>query len=378
MDAFFQLEEMSESRRGDMKDPANNAIELEGIYDWGAAPEMDDGAEVNKVVKNCHQEVPQEVAYSDIKTEEASTKPSFKLCISPPLHVKKGEILAVVGKVGSGKSSLIAACLGELEFAKDPAAGGGGGLGLNGSVGLAAQIPWILNSTLRDNIIMEREYDKERYEHVLSTCALNDDIEMLPAGSSTEIGEKGITLSGGQKARVSLARALYADPDIYMLDDPLSAVDAHVGRHLFDFAIKKEMSSRGKSVLLATNQLHVLDKVDRILVLEEGKLSEIGTYDELVAEGDAFARIMEEFHSQRGVGSRAIDSDDAQAQDSLKQDPSNQGTSKERQGTATSADGKLMEEEELDTGVVDLKVYRMYFIKVSKPKLLQKPLAGTY
>lgn len=125
-----------------------------------------------------------------------------------------------------------------------------------------------------------------RYESVLTACALRTDLEMLPAGDQSEIGEKGINLSGGQRSRVALARACYADADVYLLDDPLSAVDAHVGRHLFDSCMCDLLA--GKTRILVTHQLHYLAAADLVAVVKHGTISDVGSYDELVARGVDF------------------------------------------------------------------------------------------
>jgi len=144
--------------------------------------------------------------------------------------VKKGELMAVVGQVGCGKSSLLSGTLGEMHKFK-------GTINIDGAVAYVPQQAWILNTTLRNNILFGKEYNEGFYNQVLTACALKPDIEILPAGDQTEIGEKGINLSGGQKQRISLARAVYSQADIYILDDPLSAVDAHVGKHIFESVI---------------------------------------------------------------------------------------------------------------------------------------------
>ncbi|KHJ97390.1 ABC transporter, ATP-binding protein [Oesophagostomum dentatum] len=146
------------------------------------------------------------------------------------LKVPTGQLLAVVGTVGAGKSSLLLSLLGEMEKLR-------GYVGLRGMVAYVPQQPWIRNGTLVDNIIMEKTFDKAFYDTVLEACALRQDLAQLPNGDQTEIGEKGVNLSGGQKARISLARAVYQDRDVYLLDDPLSAVDAHVSKHIFNNVI---------------------------------------------------------------------------------------------------------------------------------------------
>uniref|UniRef100_A0A8W7PDN0 ABC-type glutathione-S-conjugate transporter n=1 Tax=Anopheles coluzzii TaxID=1518534 RepID=A0A8W7PDN0_ANOCL len=143
------------------------------------------------------------------------------------LALRRGKLSAVVGGVGTGKSSLISALLGEMEKMK-------GSVNTDGSIAYVPQQAWIQNATLRDNILFGRPFDQAKYDKVIECCALRPDLEMLPGGDTTEIGEKGINLSGGQKQRVALARAVYADSEVYLFDDPLSAVDAHVGKHIFE------------------------------------------------------------------------------------------------------------------------------------------------
>jgi ABC-type bacteriocin/lantibiotic exporter with double-glycine peptidase domain len=174
------------------------------------------------------------------------------------LTVKKGGLIAVIGSVGSGKTSLLSALAGEMHKT-------------HGKVILSAksrafcpQNAWIQNATIRDNITFGRPMDQELYDKVIHSCCLGPDIEVLPAGDQTEIGERGINLSGGQRQRINLARAIYSESSIVLMDDPLSAVDAHVGKHIFEHAICGAL--QGKTRVLSTNQLHVLDRTDGIIV----------------------------------------------------------------------------------------------------------------
>uniref|UniRef100_A0A158Q7H0 Multidrug resistance-associated protein 1 n=1 Tax=Elaeophora elaphi TaxID=1147741 RepID=A0A158Q7H0_9BILA len=205
------------------------------------------------------------------------------------LKIKKGELVAIVGKVGSGKSSLLSAILGEMNKLD-------GNMNVVGSVAYAPQQPWIQNLSLMDNILFGSPFDPERYETVLDACALKPDLATLPAGDQTEIGEKGINLSGGQKHRVSLARAIYANSDIVLLDDPLSAVDAHVGRHTFTRVISSQTGLLAKKTrILVTHGLHYLKYCDQIVVMNDGKITEVGTFQELVQAQGHFAEFLEEF-----------------------------------------------------------------------------------
>jgi ATP-binding cassette, subfamily C (CFTR/MRP), member 1 len=223
----------------------------------------------------------------------------------------------VVGSVGSGKSSLLAAVLGELRpSASSSSSSSVLSSRIAGSVAYTQQDPWIVNATLRDNILMGDAtfsptfsstslpssssstpfksmppgVDAARYAAALDACALRPDLSILPAGEATEIGEKGVNLSGGQRHRVALARACYADADVYLLDDPLSAVDAHVGRHLFDKCVLGLLGS--KTRVLVTHQLQYLPAADEVLVLREGRIAERGTYAELAARGVDFHRLV--------------------------------------------------------------------------------------
>uniref|UniRef100_A0A8C9WMA0 ABC-type glutathione-S-conjugate transporter n=1 Tax=Scleropages formosus TaxID=113540 RepID=A0A8C9WMA0_SCLFO len=206
------------------------------------------------------------------------------------LQVARGSLVAVVGHVGSGKSSLLSAVLGETEKRS-------GRVSVKGSVAYVPQQAWIQNAALQDNIMFGREKKLSWYQRVLEACALLPDLEILPAGDATEIGEKGLNLSGGQKQRVSLARAVYRNADIYLLDDPLSAVDAHVGQHIFDKVIGPKGMLRDKTRVLVTHGMSFLPQADLILVLVDGEITEMGSYSELMSRHGAFADFIRAFAS---------------------------------------------------------------------------------
>ncbi|MCI4375884.1 hypothetical protein PGIGA_G00114740 [Pangasianodon gigas] len=206
------------------------------------------------------------------------------------VRVPRGALVAVVGHVGSGKSSLLSAMLGETERRS-------GSVSIKGSVAYVPQQAWIQNATLQDNILFGREKKKSWYQRVVEACALLPDLDILPAGDATEIGEKGLNLSGGQKQRVSLARAVYRKADIYLLDDPLSAVDAHVGQHIFDKVIGPKGVLRDKTRILVTHGTSFLPQADLILVLVEGEITESGSYQELLNRNGAFAEFIHTFAS---------------------------------------------------------------------------------
>ncbi|XP_064405656.1 multidrug resistance-associated protein 1-like [Halichondria panicea] len=202
--------------------------------------------------------------------------------------VKAGELVAVVGHVGAGKSSLIQALLGEMDKTQ-------GQVSVKGQVAYVSQQAWIQNATVKDNILFGKQTKDILYSDCLSGCALEPDLEILPGGDMTEIGEKGINLSGGQKQRVSLARAVYQEADVYLLDDPLSAVDSHVGKHIFDKVIGPDGMLRGKARILVTHGVGFLSQCDKIVVMVEGKVTETGTYTELIENNGAFAEFLRNF-----------------------------------------------------------------------------------
>ena len=234
------------------------------------------------------------VASTNGGDEQLLTEPlaDIKTLRGISLTINAGELVAVVGTVGSGKSSFLSAILGEMEP-------------LNGSavyiprtaeqmddsnfVSYCSQTPWVVNDTLKGNVLFGRELDEERYHEVIEACALLDDLAVLPAGDMTEIGERGINLSGGQKARVSLARSLYAKrTKLILLDDPLSAVDAHVGEHLFNSAITGAVCKDATRILV-THHVHFLPRCDKVIVLDGGKIKHYGKFSDLVANGVDFA-----------------------------------------------------------------------------------------
>ncbi|KFQ81939.1 Canalicular multispecific organic anion transporter 1, partial [Phaethon lepturus] len=213
------------------------------------------------------------------------------------LDIAPGSLVAVVGAVGSGKSSLVSAMLGEMENIK-------GHINIQGSLAYVPQQAWIQNATLKDNILFGSELDEPRYQQVIKACALLPDLELLPAGDQTEIGEKGINLSGGQKQRVSLARAVYSNADIYVLDDPLSAVDAHVGKYLFEHVLGPKGLLQKKTRILVTHGISFLPQVDNIVVLVAGAVSEHGSYSTLLANRGAFAQFLNLYGSQEEDASK--------------------------------------------------------------------------
>ncbi|XP_038181480.1 ATP-binding cassette sub-family C member 3 isoform X2 [Arvicola amphibius] len=213
--------------------------------------------------------------------------------LPPALHslniqIPKGSLVAVVGPVGCGKSSLVSALLGEMEKLE-------GTVSVKGSVAYVPQQAWIQNCTLQENVLFGQPMRPKLYQQALETCALLADLDVLPGGDQTEIGEKGINLSGGQRQRVSLARAVYSDANIFLLDDPLSAVDSHVAKHIFDQVIGPEGVLAGKTRVLVTHGISFLPQTDFIIVLADGQVSEMGHYSELLQHNGSFANFLRNY-----------------------------------------------------------------------------------
>ena len=187
-----------------------------------------------------------------------------------------GHLVAVVGATGSGKSSLLMALMREMETIR-------GTIYVRGSLFYVAQEPWIFTSTLKQNILFGKDYDEAKFERVIRACSLDKDIMVMAEGCETIIGEKGINLSGGQRARVSLARALYYDAQVYLIDDPLSAVDTNVAKQIFENCINGYLKSKIK--ILVTHHVQHLEHADQILILNDGEIVESGKYDELLKKG---------------------------------------------------------------------------------------------
>ncbi|KAK2503012.1 hypothetical protein MC885_017373, partial [Smutsia gigantea] len=230
-----------------LKDPSKALVLKEATLSWRQTfPGIVNGAlELEKNGHNSKRMTRPQPPRGALRPEDKGNS------LDPELHkinlvVSKGTILGVCGNTGSGKSSLLSAILGEMYLLE-------GSVGVHGSLAYVPQQAWIIAGSVRENILMGGQYDKARYLQVLHCCSLDQDLEILPFGDMTEIGERGLNLSGGQKQRISLARAVYSDRELYLLDDPLSAVDAHVGKHIFEECIKKTL--RGKTVVLVTHQL---------------------------------------------------------------------------------------------------------------------------
>ncbi|KAH9747869.1 ABC transporter C family member 2 [Citrus sinensis] len=271
------------------------------------------------------------------------------------LDIPVGSLVAIVGGTGEGKTSLISAMLGELPPVSDASAV------IRGTVAYVPQVSWIFNATVRDNILFGSAFEPARYEKAIDVTSLQHDLDLLPGGDVTEIGERGVNISGGQKQRVSMARAVYSNSDVFIFDDPLSALDAHVGRQVFDRCIRGELS--GKTRVLVTNQLHFLSQVDRIILVHEGMVKEEGTFEDLSNNGELFQKLMENAGKMEEY---VEEKEDGETVDNKTSKPAANGVDndlpKEASDTRKTKEGKsvLIKQEERETGVVSFKVLSRY------------------
>lgn len=260
------------------------------------------------------------------------------------IEIKTGEICAVVGRVASGKSTLCSAVLNETFLNH-------GEITLNGEVAYAAQSPWILNATVRENILFGKPLDEDRYNRVIEACQLEHDLTLLEDGDLTDIGEKGINLSGGQKARVSVARAAYSGADTIILDDPLSALDPEVGAALFNDCIAGDLM-KGKTRLLVTNQLQFLASCDHIVVLKKGEVMEDGSAADLLAKEDSEVnRLLTKLSRKSSKSASNVEEAAVKAVVVV---------ANKKSSIATGKNTKLLTKEERNVGAVERTVYLKY------------------
>ncbi|KAF2003407.1 hypothetical protein P154DRAFT_543812 [Amniculicola lignicola CBS 123094] len=257
------------------------------------------------------------------------------------LDIGRNELVAVIGNVGSGKSSLLAALAGDMRKTN-------GEVMIGASRAFCPQYAWIQNTTVKENIIFGKDFDKQWYNKVIDACALRPDLEMLPAGDMTEIGERGITVSGGQKQRMNIARAIYFNADIVLMDDPLSAVDAHVGRHIMDNAICGLL--KDKCRILATHQLHVLNRCDRIIWVDGGSVQAVDTFDNLMSYNEGFQNLMSLTASEEKKEEELVNEDEVEDEKKM------QLKKKKKKKPAVA----LMQEEDRATKSVSWEVWIEY------------------
>nr|XP_046258123.1 ATP-binding cassette sub-family C member 12 [Scatophagus argus]XP_046258212.1 ATP-binding cassette sub-family C member 12 [Scatophagus argus]XP_046258305.1 ATP-binding cassette sub-family C member 12 [Scatophagus argus] len=309
-------------------------------------------------------DTPPDSANGHVVNEMTTTLPTLK---NISFTLPKGNLLGVCGNVGSGKTSLISSILEQMHLLQ-------GSLTANGKFAYVSQQAWIFHGTVQENILMGEPFDQAKYNRVVDICSLGADLKILPYGDQTEIGERGLNLSGGQKQRISLARAVYSNKDIYLLDDPLSAVDAHVGKHIFEECIKKEL--KGKSIILVTHQLQYLEFCDDILVLEDGEVREAGDHEALMEANGRYAQLISNYQMEQSKTHEEEDEvspkDTAQMNEIELRERADSGLvnpafdMSDEKDDETTADQKssvgdqLVSQESSTEGAVSWKVYQQY------------------
>uniref|UniRef100_A0A804RK91 ABC transporter C family member 9 n=2 Tax=Zea mays TaxID=4577 RepID=A0A804RK91_MAIZE len=299
------------------------------------------------------------------------------------LKVKRGMKVAICGMVGSGKSSLLSCILGEMPKLD-------GTVRVSGRKAYVPQTAWILSGNIRENILFGNTHDEEKYKKIIQSCALTKDLELFANGDLTEIGERGINMSGGQKQRIQIARSVYEDADIYLFDDPFSAVDAHTGSQLFKDCVMGIL--KDKTVLYVTHQVEFLPAADLILVMQDGKIVQKGKFNELLQQNIGFEAIA-------GAHSQALESvinvecssrippDNKKSADSEDEfdteneiDDQLQGITKQESTHDVSQDisdkGRLTQEEEREKGGIGKKVYWTYLRAVHGGALVPVTIAA--
>ncbi|XP_055033571.2 ATP-binding cassette sub-family C member 5 [Misgurnus anguillicaudatus] len=297
----------------------------------------------------------QESPQSTISSTQSMRPPLHKTLHRIDLCIRKGSLVGVCGGVGSGKSSLLSALLGQMTLL-------GGSVAVNGDLAYVAQQAWILNDSLRENILFGKEYIEEKYNAVLDACCLVPDIAELPYGDMTEIGEKGANLSGGQRQRVSLARALYSERSILLLDDPLSAVDTRVGSRLFHTAIRG--ASRGRTVIFVTHQLQYLLDCDEVVLMKDGQIAEHGTHAQLMEKDRNYGNLFNSTQQENLVRKNLKNKEMAEDTSSL---PSPYTNVTVKPSAECKKGAQLMQAEEKGTGAVAWDVYSAYIKAAGGP-----------
>ncbi|KAM7361614.1 putative multidrug resistance-associated protein lethal(2)03659 [Cochliomyia hominivorax] len=336
-----------------------SALDPKGIYDGSNQSTVkDDGkvldenlenedTEKEPLLSNGHATLSEAgIIISNVKAKWDSNSTEYTLD-DVNLRVQPGTLVAIIGPVGAGKSSLIQSILGELRPES-------GTIKTNGTVSYASQEPWLFTGTVRQNILFGQPMDKKRYHQVVKKCALERDFELLPYSDKTVVGERGASLSGGQKARISLARAVYRKTSIYLLDDPLSAVDTHVGRHLFDQCMRGFLKDH--IVVLVTHQLQFLQAADQIVIMDKGRVSAVGSYESLRESGLDFAQMLAdpekedttEVKSRSRSGSRLFDRQNSEVSINSAAD-------------STIEENAMQVQESQEEGKIGLELYKKYF-----------------
>ncbi|XP_027367226.1 ABC transporter C family member 10-like [Abrus precatorius] len=307
------------------------------------APELQ-SANVRKRCPNENMKGSIVIKSSDFSWEENGSKSTLR---NINLDVRPGQKVAICGEVGSGKSTLLAAILREVPNTC-------GTIEVYGKFAYVSQTAWIPTGTIRENILFGKSMDAEKYQETLHRSSLVKDLELFPYGDLTEIGERGVNLSGGQKQRIQLARALYQNADIYLLDDPFSAVDAHTATNLFNEYIMEGLA--GKTVLLVTHQVDFLPAFDSVLLMSDGEIIQSASYHHLLSTSQEFQDLVNA-HKETAGSDRLVDVTSSQRH--LNSSREIRKTHVEKHSEASKGD-QLIKEEEREKGDQGFKPYLQY------------------
>ncbi|TPX68327.1 hypothetical protein SpCBS45565_g03207 [Spizellomyces sp. 'palustris'] len=349
IEAFLSLPEIGSTRElveerkflDSLGDPSIMIAIRDGTFTWG---EGVTSLESKQVV---HQTL-----------SEAENSGPREILSKIDLTIRKGELVGVCGPVGSGKSSLANAILGEMDRVSGRVALG------SRKIAYAAQSPWIVTGTIKDNILFGLPFNEKWFWVVIRACAMERDVSKFANGIHTLIGERGVTLSGGQRARLALARAVYYNADIYIMDDPLSAVDTNVGRHLFEKCIQGVLKDKAR--FLVTHQLQYVRGCDRVLLLEDGTISGIGPYDKvMLTPGSPFAGALRDFASRPADMDQSVDDGEESegpttVDEPLSQDEDVNIPAKVSSDDSANSTGELSKEQVIQ-GSIGAATYYRYF-----------------
>eukprot|EP00210_Caulerpa_lentillifera_P000997 g960.t1 len=348
LDTLFKLSESETTKSSKSESIQSGEVVIEnGDFGWYHTPQNNNKPSSSNSFENSSMQ------------DETRSSEIVKTLSDVSLHIKPGELIGIVGKVGTGKSSLLYALLNEMETLSSLSC-----LKSSGTIGYCCQVPWILEGTVRENITFGKAFNAELYNQVVASCALEVDFMQFPFGDNTELGERGINISGGQKARISLARVAYSQADINLLDDPLSAVDPKVARILFEKCIRNvDGIMKNSTRLLVTHQIQFLPDCDRIYLLNNGKIECVGTWNKICTCG-----LLDVLHKQTSFDeaelTRINHKHNQESNVPSLSRPNEQETRAETTETTESElvcrEAELIQKEHKELGNVSLKVYWRY------------------
>lgn len=406
-DFIVSSERLTEYLTAEEKKTAENSYKPGDAYDivlkganfyWKDPPpkEVPKGTDDSKIDASQKSDLNEPLITDDNEQSEAqkSQKRAIFELMNFNLEIGKGELVAIIGKSGAGKTSFILSLLSELSFHENE----NFVFSVNPSISLVLQKPWIRNDTMRENILFGLDFDEDRYQRVLRLSCLDEDLHHFAQGDQTIIGDKGVNVSGGQRARIAIARALYQDKNLIIMDDPLSALDVNVGDTIFRQTILQQL--HGKTRLIAIHNISYLKYFDKILFLDKGTIRYFGGYNDLVKlqEFAELVRILQEtslFQSKDQLEAEAKHHDilepDKQEVESVDDDPQLHETKITDETRITeSQEDKLLktkteisktttqmniDEELKEKGEVNLKLFFKY-LRLGRAIFLLFPMLG--